>query len=185
MPVVTLPKQGQLVQIQQRRYVVTDVRQCMLSPDPLNLHDPTPQHRVALSLVEDDALGEELKVIWEIEPSARVVKDSALLRPDGPHRPHRPRRSRQGWAGDHLPGRGGDHQPEDAALVVSSRILRPVCRLLEFERQLLEQISRSHEHLQQTRRALQLDPERVKAAVHIVLALALHMPSLNTAGHCA
>jgi hypothetical protein len=71
---VVLPEQGQLVEVRQRRYVVTDVRQSTLPPDPLKLHDPTPQHRVVLASVEDDALGEELQVIWEIEPGASTAQ---------------------------------------------------------------------------------------------------------------
>src|SRR5205085_5422213 len=67
MSIAALPEQGQLVEVRQRRYVVTDIRQSTLPPDPLKLYDPTPQHRVTLASVEDDALGEELQVIWEIE----------------------------------------------------------------------------------------------------------------------
>lgn len=82
MPVVSLPEQGQLVEVQQRGYVVTDVRQSTLPPDPLKLHNPTPQYRVALSSSTDDRLGEELQVIWEVGPGAQVVKGSTLPRPD-------------------------------------------------------------------------------------------------------
>lgn len=60
MSIVALPEQSQLVEVRQRRYVVTQIRQSTLPPDPLKIHDPTPQHSVTLSSVEDDALGEEL-----------------------------------------------------------------------------------------------------------------------------
>lgn len=86
---VSLPEQGQLVEVRQRRYVVTEVRQSTLPPDPLKVHDPTPQHRVTLSSVEDDALGEELQVIWEIEPGAQKVEGSTLPQPDGFDDPQR------------------------------------------------------------------------------------------------
>lgn len=89
MSVGALPEQGQLVEVRQRRYVVTEVRQSTLPPDPLKLHDPTPQHRVVLASVEDDALGEELQVIWEIEPGTQIIEGSALPRPDGFDDPHR------------------------------------------------------------------------------------------------
>ena len=36
-----------------------------------------------LSSVEDDGLGEELNVIWELEPGARVVEKVALPEPTG------------------------------------------------------------------------------------------------------
>ncbi len=35
------------------------------------------QHLVTLTSVEDDALGEELQVIWELEPGARVIEKVA------------------------------------------------------------------------------------------------------------
>ena len=89
MILVSLPEQGQLVEVRQRRYVVTEVRQSTLPPDPLKIHDSTPQHRVTLSSVEDDALGEELHVIWEIEPGAHAVEGSVLPRPGGFDAPQR------------------------------------------------------------------------------------------------
>lgn len=92
MPAVagtSLPEQGQLVEVRQRRYVVTEVRQSTLPPDPLKAYDPTPQHRVTLASVEDDALGEELQVIWEIEPGASTVEGAALPQPTGFDDPHR------------------------------------------------------------------------------------------------
>ena len=92
MPAVTgtsLPEQGQLVEVRQRRYVVTEVRQSTLPPDPLKVYDPTPQHRVTLASVEDDALGEELQVIWEIEPGAQIVEGAVLPQPHGFDDPQR------------------------------------------------------------------------------------------------
>src|ERR1700694_4598475 len=43
----------------------------------------TPQTLLTLSSVEDDGLGEELQVIWEIEPGARLVEKVALPEPTG------------------------------------------------------------------------------------------------------
>ena len=82
MTSTSIPEQGQLVEVRQRHYVVTDVRQSTLPPEPLAQADATPQHRVTLASVEDDALGEELQVIWEIEPDTQVCEDLILLRPD-------------------------------------------------------------------------------------------------------
>lgn len=89
MPMPALPEQGQLVEVRQRRYVVTEIQQSALPPDPLKIHDPTPQHRMTLSSVEDDALGEELQIIWEIEPGAQLIERSALPQPDGFDAPSR------------------------------------------------------------------------------------------------
>jgi hypothetical protein len=38
---------------------------------------------LTLSSVEDDGLGEEPQVIWEIEPGARVIEKVALPEPTG------------------------------------------------------------------------------------------------------
>ncbi|HVA91939.1 MAG TPA: SNF2-related protein, partial [Chloroflexota bacterium] len=39
------------------------------------------QHLVNLSSIEDDALGEELRVVWEIEPGARIYESQRLPDP--------------------------------------------------------------------------------------------------------
>ena len=85
----TVPEQGQLVEVRRRQFVVTDVLQSALPPNMLGLAEAAPQHLVALTSIEDDALGEELRVIWELEPGARVREQSALPEPasfDAPDR---------------------------------------------------------------------------------------------------
>jgi len=77
------PEQGQLVSVRQRRYVVTEVGKSTLPDRPLKVGGNGPQHLVTLSSVEDDALGEELQVIWEIEPGAQVIEKIALPEPTG------------------------------------------------------------------------------------------------------
>src|SRR5664280_192689 len=64
----SVPEQGQLAVVRQRRYVVTDVRSGVSGAQLAQ----RPQHLVSLTSIEDDALGEELQVIWEIEPGARA-----------------------------------------------------------------------------------------------------------------
>src|SRR5215469_13179486 len=54
-----IPEQGQLVDVRQRRYVVTEVEASTLPASPLKPAQPV-QHLVTLASVEDDALGEEL-----------------------------------------------------------------------------------------------------------------------------
>src|SRR5262245_58017580 len=81
--VSSLPEQGQLVSVRSRRWVVGEVSKSTLPPPPL---EPVPikaQHLVSLLSVEDDALGEELQVVWEIEPGAQVVEKVALPEPTG------------------------------------------------------------------------------------------------------
>ena len=84
-----IPEQGQLVEVRNRRYVVTDVVRSTLHPSPLVTGDGQPHHLVSLTSVEDDALGEELQAIWEIEPGARVHDTMALPEPSGFDEPHR------------------------------------------------------------------------------------------------
>ena len=91
-----LPEPGQLVDVRHRRYVVNDVSQSNLPPDLLSTRSGqvqssilSVQHLVTLSSVEDDALGEDLQVIWEIEPGATAIHKTPLPEPVGFDAPHR------------------------------------------------------------------------------------------------
>ena len=91
-----LPEPGQLVDVRRRRYVVNDISQSTLPPDILSVRPGLPsgntlsvQHLVMLSSVEDDALGEELQVIWEIEPGATAIEKTPLPQPVGFDDPRR------------------------------------------------------------------------------------------------
>src|SRR5438093_13495146 len=83
------PVHGQLGDVRQRRYVVTDVLRSALPGDPLRAPGHHLQHLVSLASVEDDAIGEELQVIWEIEPGAAVNEQVALPAPTGFDAPDR------------------------------------------------------------------------------------------------
>jgi len=75
----SVPEQGQLAVVRQRRYVVTDVRSGVSGAQI----GAQPQHLVSLTSIEDDALGEELQVVWEIEPGARAFEKMELPEPKG------------------------------------------------------------------------------------------------------
>src|SRR5215212_3024293 len=77
------PEQGQMVSVRSRNWMVTDVSASTLPPDRLQHGLESPQHLLTLASVEDDGLGEELNVIWELEPGARVVEKVALPDPTG------------------------------------------------------------------------------------------------------
>src|SRR5271156_635866 len=77
------PEQGQMVSVRSRNWMVTDVSASTLPPDRLQAGLESPQHLLTLSSVEDDGFGEELNVIWELEPGARVVEKVALPDPTG------------------------------------------------------------------------------------------------------
>jgi len=86
---MSLPDQGQIVDVRQRRYVVTGVQRATLPSSPLIQRIQSAQHLVTLTSVEDDALGEELQVIWELEPGVRVHEKTELPRPTGFDSPER------------------------------------------------------------------------------------------------
>ncbi|WP_373528946.1 DISARM system SNF2-like helicase DrmD, partial [Nostoc sp.] len=82
-PITTLPELGQLVNIRQRQYVVNQVQQATLFFDPISTKLEPLQHLVTLLSIEDDAEGEELQVIWELEPGAYTYEKIELPSPTG------------------------------------------------------------------------------------------------------
>lgn len=67
-PLTPVPEVGQIVSVRASNWAVTDVHQQSL---PRSAHDDAIrqlQHAVTLQSVEDDRLGEELRVVWELEP---------------------------------------------------------------------------------------------------------------------
>lgn len=77
------PEQGQLVQVRSRPWVVNEVKPSTLPAPVLALPVVQPQHLLTLSSVEDDGLGEEVQVVWEIEPGAKLIERVALPEPTG------------------------------------------------------------------------------------------------------
>ena len=67
------PEPGQLVSVRRRQWVVADI----LASNPENSLIP-PQNLVTLSSIDEDGLGEELQVIWEIEPGAHIIEKSGM-----------------------------------------------------------------------------------------------------------
>src|SRR5215471_13787115 len=79
-----VPEIGQLVEVRGRHWVVTDVTPSALPPDAL-AGESSRQHLLSLSSVEDDALSEELQVVWEAEVGRRIREHATLpeVTPDG------------------------------------------------------------------------------------------------------
>jgi len=75
---IDIPEQGQLVEIRQQRYVVVTVEPGTVPHSVYPNGIERTQHLLALSCIEDDALGEELEVIWELEVGARMIDDANL-----------------------------------------------------------------------------------------------------------
>lgn len=70
-----IPEPGQLVEVRRRQWVVGDVQRSTFDG---GADGAVGQHLVNLASIEEDALGEELDVVWEIEPGARVLEKAGL-----------------------------------------------------------------------------------------------------------
>lgn len=67
---------GQLARVRGRIWAVGNV----LGDSQAHVDGRQLQHLVSLVSVEDDATGEELEVIWEIEPGTQVIERAELPR---------------------------------------------------------------------------------------------------------
>lgn len=81
-----VPEIGQLAIVRKRPFVVTEI---IPSAPGLGGDAARPNHLIKLSSVEDDGLGEELQVIWELEPGTAVHEKSTLPDPDSFDHPKR------------------------------------------------------------------------------------------------
>ncbi|KRE47406.1 DISARM system SNF2-like helicase DrmD [Paenibacillus sp. Soil522] len=68
-----VPDPGQLVEVRRRHWVVSQVQGSSFSTDLSRQ-----QHLVTLASLEEDSLGEDLQVIWQIEPGAKVMEKAGL-----------------------------------------------------------------------------------------------------------
>lgn len=75
------PEQGQMVSVRSRHWMVNEVKPSNLPSPAMELPVAKTQNLLTLSSVEDDGLGEELQVVWEIEPGAKVIERVALPEP--------------------------------------------------------------------------------------------------------
>ncbi|CAN7180160.1 DISARM system SNF2-like helicase DrmD [Caballeronia sp. LjRoot31] len=78
-----IPVNGQLVSVRNRRYVVTAVAASGIT------EGTSAENLVSLSSVEDDAAGEELRVIWELEPGASILERASMPEFSGFDEPER------------------------------------------------------------------------------------------------
>ena len=70
---VGIPETGQLVEVRRRQWVVSDVEGSAFATG-----SSTDQHLVTLSSLDEDALGETLQVIWQLEPGAQILEKAGL-----------------------------------------------------------------------------------------------------------
>jgi superfamily II DNA or RNA helicase len=74
----TLPEPGHLVRVRGQQWVVTDVRLSRLPEDEIAASRLPGRTLVTLASVSDDDLGDELTVVWEIEPGRDVIPATQL-----------------------------------------------------------------------------------------------------------
>jgi len=75
---VKIPEQGQMVCVRNRYFIVTDV-------EPYDSVDQSViLHKVALECLDDDLMGEEMELIWELEldNNKKVIDAIELPRPE-------------------------------------------------------------------------------------------------------
>jgi SNF2 family DNA or RNA helicase len=68
-----IPEPGQLVEVRRRQWVVSEVEGSAFSTG-----SSAEQHLVTLSSLDEDALGETLQVIWQLEPGAQILEKAGL-----------------------------------------------------------------------------------------------------------
>jgi hypothetical protein len=75
---IQVPEPGQLVEARRRQWIVSDLAASSLSLSTREAVIPQIQHLVALSSIDEDALGEELQIVWQIEPGVRILDRAGL-----------------------------------------------------------------------------------------------------------
>jgi superfamily II DNA or RNA helicase len=71
------PEPGQLVEARRRQWIVSEVDAGSVAPGLPK------RHLVRLASIDEDALGEEIEVLWELEPGAHVIERAGLPRMTG------------------------------------------------------------------------------------------------------
>lgn len=71
--ITSVPEPGQLVEARRRQWVVADV----VASEAIGFAG-RPQHLLTLASIDDDALGEEVQIVWEIEPGAHIIERAGL-----------------------------------------------------------------------------------------------------------
>lgn len=83
-----IPEIGQLVIVRNRQFVVSQILPGEAITSDVTASRPA-QNLITLESVEDDALGEELQIVWELELGARAVQQNNLPTPIGFDPPER------------------------------------------------------------------------------------------------
>ena len=73
-----VPEPGELVEVRRRQWLVSDVDPYQPADDAYRRQD-----LVTLESIEEDAGGEQISVIWQIEPGARILEKAGLPEVNG------------------------------------------------------------------------------------------------------
>ena len=73
----SVPEPGQLVEVRRRQWIVSEVDGASVAPGMPKWH------LAGLASIDEDALGEEIEVLWELEPGAHVIERAGLPRMTG------------------------------------------------------------------------------------------------------
>ena len=73
-----LPTPGQVVEVRGSRWAVASIAGQGLGRSPADDAHTEPQHVVALQSIDEDRLGEELSVVWELEVGQTLIPDQGL-----------------------------------------------------------------------------------------------------------
>jgi hypothetical protein len=68
----TAPEPGQLVEVRRRQWIASEINAGAIAPGRAK------QHLVRLTSIDEDSLGEEIEVLWELEPGAHVIERAGL-----------------------------------------------------------------------------------------------------------
>src|SRR5260370_24563175 len=124
---------GRVVEVRGRAWVITDSVPSALPPDVL-AGEIARQHLVSLSSVEDDALGEELRVVWEAEVGRRIRQEATLpdVTPDGFDDPNDLAAflDAVGWGSVTSAERNTLHAPFRSGITIEEYQLEPLVRAL-------------------------------------------------------
>ena len=86
MAITAPPEVGQLVRVRGQQWVVSDVSGASLAEDELSTARLPGRTLATLTSVSEDDLGEELSVIWEVEPGREIIPAGSLPEiPDADH----------------------------------------------------------------------------------------------------
>lgn len=78
MTTAAIPEIGQLVRVRGQQWVVSDVSSASLAEDELSTTRLAGRTLATLTSLSEDDLGEELSVIWEVEPGRKIIPAGGL-----------------------------------------------------------------------------------------------------------